>query len=157
MESGVLQLKDLPVSNRPQFVHALSLQWQPSYAINLGMTAVFSMKRSIDYNYFRRSFVLKNKIDNLLIWNTIQSETYLPDQWVLNVFINKQYQLRFKNHTQQIKLNANIKNVFNTLIPIVAFEQSRFDYQGLSVQKFPLKYLYDQGTAFALGIQFQIY
>ena len=157
VESGVLQLKDLPVSNRPQFVHALSLQWQPSYAINLGMTAVFSMKRSIVYNYFRRSFVLKNKIDNLLIWNTIQSETYLPDQWVLNVFINKQYQLRFKNHTQQIKLNANIKNVFNTLIPIVAFEQSRFDYQGLSVQKFPLKYLYDQGTAFALGIQFQIY
>jgi hypothetical protein len=156
VESGVLQLQGLPASSNPQWVQAISVQYQPDYSSRISVTGVYSMKRSIDYNYFRRSMLLKNQINNEAQWNLIQSENYLPNQWVFNVFMSKQYLFSLKNSKQQIRFSASIRNVLNTLIPLFSFEQSRFDYTAFRLEKFPLKYMYDQGTTYALGAQLQI-
>jgi hypothetical protein len=156
VESGVLQLQGLPASSNPQWVQAISVQYQPDYSSRISITGVYSMKRSIDYNYFRRSMLLKNQINNEAHWNLIQSENYLPNQWVFNVFMSKQYLFSLKNSKQQIRFSASIRNVLNTLIPLFSFEQSRFDYTAFRLEKFPLKYMYDQGTTYALGAQLQI-
>ncbi|MGI9138077.1 MAG: hypothetical protein ACR2IM_03465, partial [Sediminibacterium sp.] len=153
--SGSLQLNGLPATAHPQSVQAISLQYQPNYSSRISITGVYSMRRSIDYNYFRRSFLLKSRINDVATWDLIQSENYLPDQWVFNAYISKQYILGKKNK-QQVRLSASIRNIFNTLVPLFAFEQSRFDYTGFRLEKFPLKYMYDQGTTYAIGVQFQI-
>lgn len=154
--SGALQLKGLPATTHPQSVQAISIQYQPSYSSRIAITGVYSMKRSIDYNYFRRSFLLKSKINDAASWDLIQAESFLPDQWVFNAFMSKQYLLGGKVKKQQLRLSASVRNILNTLIPIFSFEQARFDYTGLRLEKFPLKYLYDQGITIALGVQLQI-
>jgi hypothetical protein len=156
VESGILQLQGLPATSNPQWVQAISIQYQPDYSSRIGITGVYSMKRSIDYNYFRRSFLLKNQINNDANWKLIQSENYLPNQWVFNVFMSKQYAFAIKNKKQTIRFSASIRNVLNTLIPLFSFEQSRFDYSAFRLEKFPLKYMYDQGSTYALGAQLQI-
>ena len=156
LESGVLQLQGLPATSNPQWVQAISIQYQPDYSSRIGISGVYSMRRSIDYNYFRRSILLKNQINNDAIWNLIQSENYLPNQWVFNVFMSKQYAFATRNKKQSIRFSASIRNVLNTLIPLFSFEQSRFDYTAFRLEKFPLKYMYDQGTTYAIGAQLQI-
>ncbi len=153
--SGALQLKGLPASVHPQSVQAISLQYQPSYTSRIAITGVYSMRRSIDYNYFRRSFLLKSKINNVANWDLIQAENFLPNQWVFNAYVSKQYLIGEKNK-KQLRLSASFRNILNTLIPLFVFEQARFDYTGLRLEKFPLKYLYDQGLTYALSVQFQI-
>lgn len=118
VESGILQLQGLPATSNPQWVQAISIQYQPDYSSRIALTGVYSMKRSIDYNYFRRSILLKNQINNETQWNLIQSENYLPNQWVFNVFMSKQYVVGFKNSKHQIRFSASIRNVLNTLIPL---------------------------------------
>ena len=83
-------------------------------------------------------------------------ENYLPNQWVFNVFMSKQYAFATRNKKQSIRFSASIRNVLNTLIPLFSFEQSRFDYTAFRLEKFPLKYMYDQGSTYALGAQLQI-
>ena len=156
VESGVLQLQGLPATSNPQSVQAISIQYQPDYSSRISITGVYSMKRSIDYNYFRRSILLRNQINNEANWNLIQSEKYLPNQWVFNAFMSKQYVFNVKSKKQQIRFSASIRNVLNTRIPLFSFEQSRFDYAAFRLEKFPLKYMYDQGTTYALGAQLQI-
>ena len=153
--SGTLELKGLPANAHPQSVQAFSIQYQPNYSSRISISGVYSMKRSIDYNYFRRSFLLKNKINDALKWDLIQNESYLPNQWVLNAYMSKQFLMGGKIK-KQIRFSASIRNILNTLIPIFSFEQSRFDYSGLRIEKFPLKYMYDQGTTYTLGIQVQM-
>lgn len=154
--SGALQLKGLPANANPQSVQAFSIQYQPSYNTRIAIAGVYSMKRSIDYNYFRRSFLLKNRINDDSKWELIQSEKYLPDQWVFNAYMSKQYSISLKDKKQQIRFSFSLRNILNTLIPIFSFEQSRFDYNGLRVEKFPLKFMYDQGTTYSFGIQLQL-
>ena len=156
VESGMLQLQGLPATSNPQWVQAISIQYQPNYTSRIAITGVYSMKRSIDYNYFRRSILLKNQLNNESLWNLIQSENYLPNQWVFNVFVSKQFVLSLRNTKQQIRFSASIRNVLNTLIPLFSFEQSRFDYASFRLEKFPLKFMYDQGTTYAIGAQVQI-
>jgi NDP-sugar pyrophosphorylase family protein len=54
------------------------------------------------------------------------------------------------------KQTKHFKNLLGTLIPVLVFEQSRFDYINLNPSRYPLKYLYDQGLTYAIGIQLQI-
>lgn len=155
IETGTLNLKNLPASTSPPIVQALSINFQPNYSFRLGLTGVYSMRRSIDYNYFKRSSFLKNQITDELLWNQMCAPNYLSDQLVVNGFLSQNFILKRKSKNYQCRLNMSVRNLFNTLIPILVFEQSRFDYVGKNIQKFPLKYLYDQGLTYSIGIQFQ--
>jgi hypothetical protein len=154
--SGTLLLKNLPASTSPQSVHAITLVYQPSYSFRFGITGVYAMQRSIDYNLIRRSEDLLRSIQDPILQNAIVAPQWLPDQMVWNSFLTKNFQTYWGGKKSFVKLSLSARNIFNTLIPILAFEQSRFDYIGKSLEKFPVKYLYDQGATYTLGFQITI-
>lgn len=154
--SGTLLLKNLPASTSPQSVHAITLVFQPSYSFRFGITGVYAMQRSIDYNLIRRSEDLLRNIQDPILLNSIVAPHWLPDQMVWNSFLTKNFQTYWGRKKTFVKLSLSTRNIFNTLIPILAFEQSRFDYIGKSLEKFPVKYLYDQGATYTLGFQITI-
>ena len=156
VESGILKIKGLPVSTSPEVVQAISLRYQPSYSMQIGVTAVYEMNRFVDYDYFRRSANLLSQLKDEQLQLAVLKVTELPSQLVVNAFFSKSFSINFRNSKLQIRSSLNVRNCFNENIPVISFEQTRFDYLKYNINKFPIKYLYDQGLVFALGIQFQI-
>ena len=83
----------------------------------------------------------------------------LDDQLVCNAFISKFFQWRSNKKHDKIQkgsLSLSVRNIFNEFIPILAFEQTRFDYIHFKSEKFPPKYLMDGGVSYSLRIQLQL-
>lgn len=156
VESGSLLLKNMPATSSPQMVHAISLVYQPNFSFRFGITGVFALKRSANFNPFRRSQELLHIIQEPNSLNNLMAPYWLPNQMVWNSFISKNAQMHWGVKKTTVKCSLSIKNIFNTLIPILVFEQSRYDYIGNKLEKFPMKYLYDQGATCTAGIQITI-
>jgi hypothetical protein len=156
VESGTLHLTNLPASNSPEIINTFSVQYQPAYLFRIGLTAVGAARRSISYDYFRRSFLFLSSLASNAIRNQILDSYFLPNQWTTNAYLTKSFNFKSKQNNYLFVCNLSWRNLFNELIPVLAFEQSRFDYLGLNVNKFPLKFLYDQGVVYSLSLQFQI-
>jgi hypothetical protein len=156
VESGLLRLKNLPASTSPEITEAVSIQMQPTYTTRISITGVYAAKRAISYDYYRRSPIVLDTISTQAIYSNLHNVSYLPGQFVLNASFSKSFNIIYGKQKLPIYSNFSFKNLLGTLIPILVFEQSRFDYINLNPNKFPLKYLYDQGITYAIGIQFQI-
>jgi hypothetical protein len=156
VESGLLRLKNLPATSGPEITEAISIQMQPTYTTRISITAVYAAKRAISYDYYRRSALLLDPLVNKPLYTSLHDVSYLPNQFVLNASMSKSFNLKYGKQKIPIYCNFNFKNLLGTLIPVLVFEQSRFDYINLNPNKFPLKYLYDQGLTYAVGIQLQI-
>jgi hypothetical protein len=157
-ETGLLQIKNLPTSSTPKMVQAISLIYQPVYGFTLGVTTLYAQDRAVALNLFRRSQWVKNKVDPIT-WSKIQNISLLEDQFATNAFVSKSFQ--FKSTKNKIKIyrwnmSISARNIFNALISIIAYEQTRFDYLKFNKDKFAFKYLMDAGTSYSLRIQLQI-
>ena len=155
VESGILQIKNLPASNGPEIVHSISLSAQPSFQTQVGLTAVYAMNRYIDYDFYRRSFRVVDKL-TIKESQSILSIARAANQFTVNAFAYKSFNIKLKSSSMQVRCSINIKNCLNQKIPLFIFEQSRYDYIKHDPQKFPIKILYDQGLNCSFGIQFQI-
>ncbi len=80
----------------------------------------------------------------------------LANQFSLNGYLSKTFFLKSLNHAYLWRTSISARNILNTLIPVLAFEQSRFDYKRFNTQKYAPKYIYDQGTTYSLGLQLTI-
>jgi hypothetical protein len=156
VESGLLRLKNLPAATGPEITEAVSIQMQPTYTTRISVTGIYAAKRAISYDYYRRSAFLLDKISDQTTYSSIHNVSYLPAQFVLNASFSKSINLKYGKQKIPIYCNFSFKNLLSTLIPVLVFEQSRFDYINLNPTKFPLKYLFDQGLTYAVGIQLQI-
>lgn len=156
VESGILRLKGLPASTVPQFTEAISLQYQPNFSSRISITGVYSAQRAISFDYYRRSAIVLDPLFSKAVYQTIHDVAYLPDQLTLNAAFSKSFIINYRNKRCSFYCTLSVKNILNTLIPVLVFEQSRFDYVNLNPNKFPLKYLFDPGTTYSLGIQLQI-
>ena len=156
-ESGLLQIKKLTSSNTPKLVNALSLIYQPVFGVTIGVTTVYAQERPVSMNLFRRSDWVKNKVDPIT-WGHIQQLTLLEDHFVVNAFASKFFQLKSKSANKLYRWSTSIsaRNILNALIPIISYEQTRFDYIRFNKDKFALKYLMDAGASFSVRIQLQI-
>ncbi len=156
-ESGWLQIKDLRSSNSPNLVNAFSLIYQPMYGFTIGLTAIYANERSIAPSLFRRSDWVKIKVDPIS-WSQIQAIEMLDDNKIINVFLSKFFQTKLINTSKLLRwsMSGGIRNIFNALIPVIAYEQTRFDYLRFNKNKFPPKYLMDAGASFSVRIQLQI-
>ncbi len=157
-ESGVLLIKNLQKSNGPKLVNAISFIYQPFYGFTLGLTTLYAQERPVSMNFFRRSEWVKNKLDPIT-WSQIQNITILQDQFVVNAFVSKYFQTKPSKYSQKIyrwSMSASARNILNTSIPIIAYEQTRFDYLRFKKEKFAMKYLMDAGASFSIRIQLQI-
>jgi hypothetical protein len=155
VESGLLNLKNLPATTNPEITEAISIQMQPTYSTRISLTGVYASKRAISYDYFRRSTFTLNSINKNSLYTSLHDVNYLPNQFVLNATLSKSFNLKYGKQQLPIYCNFSFKNLLGTLIPVLVFEQSRFDYINLNPNKYPLKYLYDQGITYAIGIQLQ--
>ena len=156
VESGILRLKGLPASTVPQFTEAISLQYQPNFSSRISITGVYSAQRAISFDYYRRSAIVLDPLFSKAVYQTIHDVAYLPDQLTLNAAFSKSFIINYRNKRCSFYCTLSVKNILNTLIPVLVFEQLRFDYVNLNPNKFPLKYLFDPGTTYSLGIQLQI-
>jgi hypothetical protein len=157
-EAGLLELKNTRSSNGPRLVNAINFNYQPIYDCSIGITAVYAQERPLSLNLFRRSTWVKNRLDPIT-WNQIQEIKMLDDQLVCNAFISKFFQWRSNKKHDKIQkgsLSLSVRNIFNEFIPILAFEQTRFDYIHFKSEKFPPKYLMDGGVSYSLRIQLQL-
>ena len=156
VESGLLRLKDLPATTGPEITQAISIQVQPTYSTRVSLTGIYASKRAISYDYYRRSALLLDPIATQKLYTSLHDVEYLPSQFVLNASMSKSFNVSYGKQKFPIYCNFSFKNLLGTLIPVLVFEQSRFDYINLNPNKYPLKYLYDQGLTYAIGIQLQI-
>ena len=156
VESGLLRLKNLPATTSPEITEAVSIQMQPTYTTRISITGIYAAKRAINYDYFRRSALMLDPLSGQKLYASLHEVPYLPNQFVLNASFSKSFNLKYGKQKIPIYSNFGFKNILSTLIPVLTFEQSRFDYINLNPNKFPLKYLYDQGVIYAVGIQLQI-
>ena len=156
VESGILRLKKLPAATVPEITQAISLQFQPSFTSRISLVGVYSAKRAISYDEYRRSALVLDPISSDVLYNNIHNVTYLTPQFVLNASMSKSFIIKQGKLNLPIYCNFSLKNLLNTMIPVLVYEQSRFDYVNLNPQKFPLKYLFDPGTTYSLGFQLQI-
>lgn len=157
-ESGFILVKDLNSGTSPKYINALSIIYRPFNGINFGCASVLAQDRPIEMNLFRRTEWVKQKIDPIT-WHQIQSNTYLDDQFTVNAFVNKSFQIKaskFNKNAIRWNLFFTANNIFNKTIPLFAFEQTRFDYLKFNKDKYALKYLMNSGTRFSFQIQIQI-
>lgn len=157
VQSGKLLLSRFPANAYPQGVQAATINYQPSYSLRFSYTILYASKRAISHDLFRRSSWAKENtsIDN---WENIQKPVYAPNQWVSNLFISKNFQIKTNSNSASTKLfslrlTASIRNILNTVIPSLIFEQSRYDYKNFKADKFPEKYIYDLGRTYTIGLQ----
>jgi hypothetical protein len=156
-EAGLLQIKNLSSSNSPNLVNAISLIYQPIFGFTLGLTTIIANDRSVSPSLFRRSDWVKRKVDPIT-WGQIQQLELLANQFAVNAFISKFFQSKASRSTKVFRwsMSLSARNIFNAMIPVIAYEQTRFDYLRFNKNKFPLKYLMDAGASFSIRIQLQI-
>ena len=155
VESGLLYLKNMPASVSPESVHSFSVQFQPSYFFTFGLSGVYAINRSIHSDFFRRSDWVRRQVSETE-WSQIIAPVYSENQFVLNTYIAKSFQVKMIHHTFQWRSSLSSRNILNTLIPVLVFEQSRFDYIHFNPQKYAPKFLFDPGTTYSLSFQLQI-
>lgn len=153
VQSGQLLLKRFPATAYPQAVQAITLNYQPAYSLRFSYTLVYASKRAISHDLFRRSTWTKENSVNPSDWEALNKPVFAPNQWVSNVFISKSIQLQATNKKSALRCTISIRNLFNTSIPSLIFEQSRYDYKNFVAEKFPAKYIYDLGRTYTIGVQ----
>lgn len=156
-EAGLLQLSAMPKSNGPIMVNAITFIYQPVYGYSFGLTTLYGQERPVSLNLFRRSEWVRQNVDPIT-WEQIKRVTILGDQFVMNAFASRFFQLKSKISNKIYRWNASIsaRNLLNALVPVIAYEQTRFDFIRFNKEKFPIKYLMDAGASYALRIQLQI-
>jgi hypothetical protein len=147
LESGNLHLSKLPELSTPKVILALGSQGQLSNSVRFGISSVFAWNRSIEVDYFRRSFLWEKKII---------SPEQLPNGFITNCFINKNIAYKVKDDQHQIRLFLQFQNLFNMQFSVFAFEQTRYDYKGHDPLKFAPKYLQGYPSNVFLQIIYQI-
>ena len=153
VQSGQLLLKQFPATAYPQAVQAFTINYQPAYSLRLSCTMLYASRRAISHDLFRRSSWLKDNSLTMAAWDQLRMPVWAPDQWVSNVFLSKSFQVKTASQKLSLRLTASIRNLLNTSIPSLIFEQSRYDYKNFNTEKFPTKYIYDLGRTFTIGLQ----
>lgn len=155
VESGLLYIKNMPASTSPELTHSFSIQYQPNYNFSFNLSGVYGSSRFMNHDLFRRSNTVKRNA-SADHWQEIVAPNMLPSQFNLNGYLSKTFFLKSVKHTYLWRTSISARNILNTLIPVLVFEQSRFDYKYLQTQKYAPKYIYDQGTTYTLGLQLTI-
>jgi hypothetical protein len=153
VQSGSLLLKNFPATAYPQAVQAITLNYQPTYALRFSYSLVYASRRAISQDLFRRSSWTKENVEDENAWKEISAIVWAPDQWVSNLFVSKSFQLPSVKNKISLRLTGSIRNLLDVSIPSLVFEQSRFDYKNFNLQKFPTKQINDLGRTYTIGVQ----
>ena len=152
IESGLLHLKQKSSSGSPGIVSAFTVKYQPYSTLQLNLALLIAQDRPISIDLFRRSDLVQHKID-AISWGVISAAHYLSDNSFLNASIFKSFQINKALRSNKCRVGLVVNNVLNHFLPLIAYEQTRFDYVHFDINKYAPKYLIDQGAAFTLHFQ----
>ncbi len=155
VSGSLLYLSNLAATSIPNFTNSLNLIFQFNSTASIGLDFVYAMERAMFVDYFRRSDFVKTKID-AYSWNDLLANTYLPNSGAINAFASKRFMLKRPNKLYKYQLSISARNILNTPIPVIAYEQTRFDYVHFNANKYAPKYLYDMGANYSIRFQLQI-
>jgi len=149
MESGLLHLKQMVSSNSPGLANAFAIKYQPLSTLQFNLTFLVAQNRPISIDLFRRSDLVQHKID-AISWGVISTTRYLADNSFLNASVFKSFQISKLMRLYKCRFGLVVNNAFNHFLPLIAYEQTRFDYLHFDTNKYAPKYLIDQGVAYTL-------
>ncbi len=156
LESDNLHLKNLPSSTNPSFIAAAGLIAQLSNSFRIRLTAQMGWERYIALDFYRRSFLWEKKYKEQYPTEESLPLTKISNGLIGNFFCNKNFQFNSMRFRHRISLNLQVNNIFNTIIPVFAFEQTRFDYKNFKADKFAPKYLMGRPLSGAIQLIYQI-
>ncbi len=156
VQSGLLFLKQFPATSYPQAVQAITINYQPVYSLRFSCSILYSSRRAISHDVFRRSSWTKENTSTQDAWEKLRAPVFAPNQWVSNIFISKSFQVKATHENYSLRLTASIRNFLNASIPSLIFEQSRYDYKNFEAAKFPSQYIYDLGRTYTIGLQLTV-
>jgi hypothetical protein len=145
--------KNFFVAGSPQVAGTLGLKFNHNYWwVNINgnyFTRIYS-----DVNPVKRTptnTLDPNKPQELEKINQIIEQTHYPGQFTLDVSVSKSW--RIKRYT--IGFNINVTNITNNKKLVTSvWENYRFDYRDMDVEKYPNKNYYAFGTTFFAGFNF---
>jgi hypothetical protein len=155
MESGLLHLNHLISSTSPNIVNSLSVKYQPFSSMQINIALFVAQNRPIAIDYYRRSEWVKQKID-AISWGRLSAVNFLPDNSFLNVSAFKTFQIGKSIHANKSRIGLVVNNAMDHFIPIVAYEQTRFDYVHFDMNKYAPKYLMNEGVTYSIHFQISI-
>lgn len=155
LESGLLHLKQAASSSSPGLVNAFSIKYQPYSTLQLNIALLMAQNRPVSIDLFRRSDFVQHKID-AISWGMISATHYLKDNSFLNASIFKSFQINKGGRSNKCRVGFVVNNVLNHFLPLIAYEQARFDYVHFDINKYAPKYLIDQGVAYTIHFQITI-
>lgn len=151
LEAGILQIENLPTTNNPPFVSALQISKQIGLATQFGLTAIYAVGRTVEYNFYRRAAYWISKEQATNSASQLNQVSRLNNPFEINFHCSKVQS--FYNTANKLRWVLNVKNLLNQPIPLFAAEANRFDYVHFNIQKFPIKYYYTLGLECSLRLQ----
>ena len=152
LESGLLHIKQMASSISPGIVNAFTIKYQPYSTLQLNIALLMAQNRPVSIDLFRRSDMVQHKID-AISWGMISATHYLSDNSFLNASIFKSFQINKGVRSNKCRIGLVVNNALNHFLPLIAYEQSRFDYAHFDIKKYAPKYLIDQGVTYTIHFQ----
>ncbi|MDR2868307.1 MAG: hypothetical protein LBV46_02050 [Bacteroidales bacterium] len=139
------------VPGTPQAGATVGLKFNHNYWY-VNINANYFDKIYCDLNPERRTTAARGTLDaNSELYHLIADQTRLKGQFTLDASVSKSW--RIKQYT--IGFNISVNNILNNKNLVTsAWEQYRFDFNEMNVNKFQNKYYYAFGTTFFAGINF---
>ncbi|MCR4681407.1 MAG: hypothetical protein K5636_07355 [Bacteroidales bacterium] len=144
--------KNYHVSGTPQVAGTVGLKFNHNYWW-VNINANYFDKIYCDLNPERRTNTARGSLSiDDPVYHLIADQTRMKGQFTMDVSVSKSWRIK---SGYIIGFNASITNLLNNKnLVTTAWEQYRFDYTNLNVDKFGNKYYYAFGTTFYLGINF---
>lgn len=155
-ENQTIYQKNFFLPNTPQQAYTIGLNYNSPKYWFLNANFNYFDQMYLDFNPTRRTEnavygLIKN--ENPELWEDIIFQERIPSNFTVDLFGGKSWRIK----DQYIYLTIGVNNLLNNQNFIIGgYEQSRFDFEGKDVSRFPPRYFYAYGTNYFIGVSFRL-
>lgn len=151
-EDRTLYIKNFYVPG-PQQAYTVGLDYRSPKYWFVSLNVNYFRNIYLDFNPDRRTDEAVSQLllpDRQELFEQIIQQEKLPNQYTVDFFGGKSWRI---NYDYFLNLTVGVNNVLNNKgFRTGGFEQGRFDYEGLNVDRFPPRYFYAFGTTYSAGL-----
>ncbi|CAN5298923.1 carboxypeptidase-like regulatory domain-containing protein [soil metagenome] len=150
--------KNMFVANGPQFANNLGLSYRSPKFWFASIYLNYFDRIYVDFNRLRRTDEAVDLVDpSSDLWSKILQQQELKGQFTLDLFGGTSFRLNKwitkLERTTDLIINVGVNNILNNKKFITGgYEQTRLDYSGNNVERFPPNYFYAFGTNFFVNV-----
>jgi len=143
------------VGGTPQEAYSLGIQYRSPKYWFIGLTGNYFDQMWVNFNPIRRtSAAVTNVVPYSKDWYNVLNQQQLSGQFTLDLFAGYSWKLpkNWINKNSFLVINLSVDNLTdNKNIISSGYEQLRFDFTTLNVNKYPPKYYYAYGLNYSLN------